>query len=185
MFAKFALIVVASLAISAGAELRAQTFSELRPTEQSVLKPLAGEWESMSATRKKKWREVARGYPALSAAEQQRLTARMEGWSRMSPNDRRAARDQFREINKPQAGAVAKQENREDLKRKWDAYRDLPAEKRKELDAASKNSRTTPQAEAVKRAGVPPLPSNGAPAPAPARTVEAIRPPPGSAAAQR
>jgi Protein of unknown function (DUF3106) len=178
MIAKFAFTALALALLSVVGDVRAQTFSELRPAEQSVLKPLAGEWDSFSATRKKKWREMAVRYPTLSPDEQQRITTRMQGWSRMSPDDRRAARDQFREINKPQSAGVPKQENREELKRKWETYRELPVEKRNELAAAAKNSRATPQAEAVKRAGVPPLP------PEPVRT-EAIRPPPGSNAAQR
>jgi hypothetical protein len=191
MFAKTTLALLAATLLICAGTVRAQAYSELKPGEQSVLKPLANEWDSLSATRKKKWRELAVRYPTLPAEEQQRITTRMEGWSRMSPEDRRAARDQFREINKPQA---TKPESREELKRKWEAYRELPPEKRKELDAASKNSRATPQAEAVKRAGSPPLPAAAAPAPAvglpanastPAARAEAIRPPPGSAAATR
>ncbi len=186
LFSAFAFVL-----LCASGGVGAQTFAELRPAEQSVLKPLAGDWDSLSATRKKKWRELATRYPTLSAEEQQRLTTRMQGWSRMSPDDRRAARDQFREINKPQLAAAqnpaAKQETRDELKRKWDAYRELPADKRTELAAAAKNSRSTPQSEAVKRAGVPPLPASNASPPnqAPAPRAEALRPPASSAAAQR
>jgi hypothetical protein len=181
----FATLALALLSVSGG--VCAQTFGELRPAEQAILKPLGGEWDSLSATRQKKWREMAARYPTLSSEEQQRITTRMQGWSRMSPDDRRAARDQFREINKPQTAGAPKQETREELKRKWEAYRNLTPEKRDALTNAAKSTRATPQAEAVKRAGVPPLPTATVAAPAaplPART-EAIRPPPGSNAAQR
>jgi hypothetical protein len=186
MITKFAFATLAFALLSVGGTAGAQTFTELRPAEQSVLKPLASDWDSLSATRKKKWREMAARYPTLSAEEQQRITTRMQGWSRMSPDDRRAARDQFREINKPQTAGAPKQETREELKRKWEAYRDLPPEKRDALTTAAKSNRSTPQAEAVKRAGSPPLPAAPVAPPAvPAARAEAIRPPAGSNAAQR
>jgi hypothetical protein len=190
MFARASLAILAAALLFSGSHVHAQTYSELKPSEQSVLKPLANEWDALSATRKKKWRELAARYPTLPAEEQQRITTRMEGWSRMSPEDRRAARDQFRELNSPQG---SKPESREELKRKWATYRELPPEKRKELDAAAKNSRSNPQSDAVKRAGTPPLPGatiappgpSSATSSTPAARVEAIRPPPGSVAATR
>jgi hypothetical protein len=141
-----------------------QPFTELTPQERSVLQPLSGEWDAMSATRKKKWRELADRYPKLSADEQQRISARMQGWSRMSPDDRRAARDQFRAIQGPQnAGPGA----REQLKKQWQEYRSLPIEERQRL--VRQGTRAAPgqgrSAETVKRAGTPQLPSAAGPAP--------------------
>ncbi len=139
---------------------RAQPFSELNAAEQSVLRPLAGEWDAMNVTRKKKWRELAVKYPTLSPEEQQRLSARMQGWSRMSPDDRRAARDQFREISAPQA---TRPEAREHIKKQWQEYRNLPSDERARLHLESKQQGKARGNEAVKRAGVPPLPASPAP----------------------
>jgi hypothetical protein len=154
-------LLVATWAV---APVQAQPFAELSPQERSVLQPLSGEWDAMSATRKKKWRELADRYPKLSADEQQRISARMQGWSRMSPDDRRAARDQFRDIQGPQN---AKPEAREQLKKQWQQYRSLPVEERQRL--SQQGTRSAPaqgrSAETVKRAGTPPLPSAAGPIP--------------------
>ncbi len=154
----FLALVLALASLGLSAPSTAQIFTQLPAAEQSILKPLASEWDAMSATRKKKWREMATRYPSLSAEEQQRLSARMAGWSRMTPADRRVARDQFRAVQSPQAASPAA---REDLKRKWQAYRDLPAEKRAELErnAPVKGGTISNARDAVKRAGTPPLPA--------------------------
>jgi hypothetical protein len=150
----------------AGQGVHAQAFSQLPPPEQQVLAPLSGEWDSFTAQRKKKWRDVANRYPSLSPDEQQRLTTRMQGWARMTPEDRRVAREQFREMKKPDTNPP---EQREELKRKWGEYRELPAEQRQALrDAQAQRAVVvSPNAEAVKRAGVPPLPPANFVAPGP------------------
>jgi hypothetical protein len=139
------------------APAHAQRFGDLSPQERSVLQPLSADWDAMSATRKKKWLELAQRYPKLAPEEQQRLSGRMAGWSRMSPDDRRAARDQFREIQGPQN---ARPEAREQLKKQWDDYRNLPPEERTRLTQQNRAvAARSGAAESVKRAGTPPLPS--------------------------
>ncbi len=171
-------LAVLAFAALGAASVQAQAFSQLSPDEQRVLAPLHGEWESFSAQRKKKWRDVANRYPSLSAEEQQRLTTRMQGWERMTPEDRRVAREQLREMKKPDVRAL---EQREDLKRKWGEYRDLPPEQQQALRNAQAPRAlvVSPNAEAVKRAGVPPLPPANliAPSPAPTLANGAQRPP--------
>jgi hypothetical protein len=155
-------LFLALVATLSGAGAHAQSFAELAAQERTVLQPLSGEWDAMSATRKKKWRELAERYPKLSPEEQQRLTARMQGWSRMSPEDRRAARDQFRDI---QGAPGAPAQGREQLKKQWQQYRDLPQEERNRLSQERLGTRPAQgrNAETVKRAGTPPLPSQTAP----------------------
>lgn len=145
-----------------------QSFAELSPAERSILSPLAGEWDAMSAARKKKWRELAERYPRLTDEEKQRLTARMQGWARMSPEDRRAARDQFRAM---QGADALRPEAREQLKQQWQRYRDLPPEERSRLLAQhGMTAQPNRNAETVKRLGAPPLPDPPGPSSANAPT---------------
>ena len=48
----------------------ALTWNELTPLKSEALAPLAGEWDTLDADRKRKWLEVAAKYPNLSARRQ-------------------------------------------------------------------------------------------------------------------
>jgi hypothetical protein len=98
---------------AADADKRNPVWSELRPAQQRVLAPIQSEWESLDAQHKRKWLGVANRYPKMSADEQERLQRRMKEWAALTPEQRRAARDKYREFE--QLGPEVRQ--------KWDQYK--------------------------------------------------------------
>jgi hypothetical protein len=75
-------------------------WSELKPEQQTILAPLAPEWNSMDAARRKKWVQIADRYPKMKPQEQQRLQKRMADWARLTPAQRSAARDKYQALKK-------------------------------------------------------------------------------------
>lgn len=101
-------------------------WSELKPSEQAALGPLKGEWASIDEARKRKWLKISENYPAMSAADQARLHARMAEWADMSPQDRAKVRTRYLE---------AKSIPGTDRQAGWEAYKALSLEERKALAA--------------------------------------------------
>jgi hypothetical protein len=88
-------------------------WSELSPKQQAVLAPLAADWEHLDTTRRKKWVTIANRYPKLKSEEQARLQERMQAWAKLTPEQRRVARDNYRALNQiPPA-------ERGEVKQKW------------------------------------------------------------------
>lgn len=108
---------------------RPPTWSSLSPQQRQVLAPLQRDWSTIDADRKQKWIEVARRFPAMPAAERQRVQERMAEWARMTPTERGRARLQFQQ---------ARQIPAEDRQARWEAYKALPDEERKELARRAK-----------------------------------------------
>jgi hypothetical protein len=75
-------------------------WAELTSAQQQVLSPLQAEWEQLDTTRRKKWVAIADRYPTMKQAEQQRLQKRMQEWALLTPDERRAAREQYRALKK-------------------------------------------------------------------------------------
>lgn len=104
---------------------------ELTPAQQQALAPLAPEWDKMDAFRKKKWLAIGNKYAAMNPDEQQRLQERMRDWVKLTPEQRRIARENY---------ARAKKLNRDQKSAHWEEYKQLPDEQKKKLaaDAASR-----------------------------------------------
>ena len=84
-------------------------WSELSPKQQAVLAPLAADWDNLDTTRRKKWVTIANRYPKMKPEEQQRLQSRMQAWAKLTPAQRRVARDNYkslRQLPRPQRGEV-------------------------------------------------------------------------------
>lgn len=109
-------------------------WQDLSSSQRSALKPLERDWSGIDAARKQKWLEIANRYPGMPAAEQQRISARMTEWAKMSPSDRGQARLNFQN---------ARQLAPEERQARWQAYQELTPEQRKGLAA-----RAAPQAGA-------------------------------------
>jgi len=88
-------------------------WTELTTAQQQVLTPLQAEWEQLDTTRRKKWVDIANRYPTMKQAEQQRLQKRMQEWAQLTPDERRAAREQYRALKK-----IPPQQRKE----KWQEY---------------------------------------------------------------
>lgn len=108
----------------------------LSRAHKQLLAPLEPEWNSLDASRKGKWLELAARYPGLPADEQARVQQRLSSWAKLSPAQRQQARLGFQ---------VAQQLKADERQAKWEAYQALPAERRQELaDKAAKKTRPTP-----------------------------------------
>lgn len=84
-------------------------WSELSPKQQAVLAPLAADWDNLDTTRRKKWVTIANRYPKMKPDEQQRLQSRMQVWAKLTPAQRKVARDNYkslRQLPRPQRGEI-------------------------------------------------------------------------------
>ena len=106
-------------------------WAELTETQKKALLPLEGDWPTVDSIRKKKWLEIAARYPAMKPGEQQRLQERMRDWAKLSPEDRRVAR----EIYTRTKTLGADQKSAE-----WQEYQRLPEAEKQRLatDVAAK-----------------------------------------------
>lgn len=105
------------------------TWPELSPAHQAILAPLQPLWDTIPELNRRKWERIADLYPKLKPEEQQRLQARMAEWVKMTPQQRRLARENYQITRTlpPEKKAEA-----------WDRYQQLPEEQKKKLAAAEK-----------------------------------------------
>ncbi len=116
-------------------------WSTLTPAQKNALRPLEHDWNSIDASRKAKWLEIAGRFPKMPPAEQARIQDRMNAWTRMSPHERGEAR-----LNYKEAQQVSPQERAQ----RWEQYNALPADKRRQLaDRAAPARRKEPPANSV------------------------------------
>ncbi|RTL56435.1 MAG: DUF3106 domain-containing protein [Rhodocyclaceae bacterium] len=126
--------------------LEQPSWAQLSEQQKQVLAPLGGEWDSLEPERRLKWMGIAQRYPAMQASEQERIQKQMLNWVKLSPEERRNAREKYKSLKH------ASPEKREIIKQKWTEYQDLPEEEKQRLkkQAASKkvqpplNSATNP-----------------------------------------
>ncbi|MEZ0604860.1 DUF3106 domain-containing protein [Paraburkholderia sp. IW21] len=107
-------------------------WSRLSSAEHIALAPFASEWDSFSDERKRKWIKIALRYPKLSPDAQKRLHDRMTEWVRMTPDQRRVARENYQ---------VSKELPREARQNAWKAYQQLPEEQKERLAASERKRR--------------------------------------------
>ncbi|MCW5604263.1 MAG: DUF3106 domain-containing protein [Burkholderiales bacterium] len=118
-----ALIAAICFALPAFAQSRTATgkpvkpaWAELTPAQQQILAPLAREWDSLDATRRKSWLTIASRYPKMTVQEQQRLQQRMKEWVALTPEQRRAARERYQFMRK------LPPDKRKEIDRQWREY---------------------------------------------------------------
>jgi hypothetical protein len=114
-------------------------WNELTPAQQQALAPLAGTWETVSVTQKRKWIALSQNFPMMSGAEQAKLHSRMTDWVALSPQQRTQAR-----LNFGQTQQLAPK----DKKAQWEAYQALSPEEKRKL--AAKAPKPPAAAAAVK-----------------------------------
>lgn len=108
---------------------------DLSPEQQQALSPLASDWDSLEAARKKKWIELTRHYSSLTPDQQSRMHERMREWARLSPEERRVARESYSRVKKLEP---------EQKNAQWETYQQLPdAQKNKLAEEALARKRVT------------------------------------------
>ncbi|MBP8019661.1 MAG: DUF3106 domain-containing protein [Hylemonella sp.] len=133
-------------------------WDELTPSQQQALSPLAPSWAGIDEPRKRKWLAISQNFGSLPAEEQTRMHSRMKEWAALSPQERVQARLNF---------AGARELPLDKRIEKWEEYKALPREQRKQL-AATAPGKPTGAATAVK-----PLPLKNLTAALPAPTPSA------------
>lgn len=104
-------------------------WNELSPAQHKALEPLAGEWNNLSETQKRKWIAVGKNYDRMPPSEQQRLHDRMDAWIALSPQQRQTARFNY---------AGTKRMKRDEKQEKWQAYQALsPGDREKFIEHAA------------------------------------------------
>ena len=116
----------ANAAMPAARAETSPTWNSLSASQRAALKPLERAWRSIGSDHKQKWLEVVAQFPIKSADERQRIQARMTEWAALTPDQRGAARLQFKQA---QQLAPANRQAR------WEAYQALPDAEKKELAA--------------------------------------------------
>lgn len=106
-------------------------WARLSNAEHVALAPFASQWDSFSDERKRKWLKIASRYAKMSPDAQKRLHDRMAEWVRMTPEQRKVARENYQ---------VSKELPREARQNAWKAYQQLPEEQKEKL-AASEHKR--------------------------------------------
>lgn len=105
-------------------------WAELTPAQHDILSPLASNWNTLSLGHKRKWLEVTKSYPSLSAEEQAKMQGRMKDWVALSPQQRAQAR-----LNFAKTKELSKELTPEQKQAKWQAYQSLSAEEKSKLAA--------------------------------------------------
>ncbi|MCC8400918.1 DUF3106 domain-containing protein [Paraburkholderia sp. MMS20-SJTN17] len=107
-------------------------WSRLSAAEHVALAPFESQWDSFSEERKRKWIRIASRYAKMSPDAQKRLHERMSEWVRMTPEQRRVARENYQ---------VSKELPRETRQNAWKAYQQLPEETKERLAASERKRR--------------------------------------------
>jgi len=150
-------VLFACASLAAAPPKKNPSWSELTPEQQMVLQPLANDWNTLDAPRRSKWLGIAKRYPAMSPTEQKRMQTRMTDWVKLTPDQRRDAREQYRKIGK------LPPDKREVVTQEWEEYRQLPDHVKKNLAAerVKKAEKTAPRS----RGKTPPAKPPAAPEP--------------------
>ncbi len=120
----FAWLLLVAGVVHAAAHDSGLRWNQLSALQRTALAPLQHDWPRFSADRKRKWLDIAQRYAAMSPAQQSVLHKRMSAWIRMTPEQRRRARENFL------AAGRAPQLKRQ---RAWQRYQRLPAAQRHAL----------------------------------------------------
>lgn len=124
------------------------SWTELNADQKRILAPLSPEWDKMDGFRRKKWLGIAQRYQSLGAEEQARMQRRMTDWAKLTPDERKRARDKYKTLQK------APPEKKEAVKLKWEQYKELPESEKNRLKAEA-TKQPTPRPAPSKKTAVP------------------------------
>ncbi|SHG55107.1 DUF3106 domain-containing protein [Massilia sp. CF038] len=109
-------------------------WKELSAPQKLALDPLKLEWDRLDSARKAKWIDIANRYSSMKPDEQVRVQDRMRAWTRLSPEERRVARENY---------TLSKKIDKTEKASQWEQYQQLPEEQKRKLaaDAAVKKQK--------------------------------------------
>ena len=146
----------------------APDWQRLQSKERMWLEPLAGVWHELPSADRWAWLQLARQFPKMPQAAQEQAQERMKQWSTYTPQQRQAARENFRLAQRLNESKLSAGQ----LQSLWERYRELTPEQRAVLRAAGQTSTTaarhagaaTPLAKEASRP-LPALDRHGKPTP--------------------
>lgn len=149
---------------------------DLSIAQQDALMPLVDEWSKLDGTRKQKWIDIANRFGSMKPDEQHRMHERMRDWIKLTPEERRLARENYARSKKIEPAQRSAQ---------WELYQQLPEEEKKKLaaDAPQKTQLANlPSAKQSNIKTIAPIKSGvpAAPAGLPATSAPAGGAPPGA-----
>lgn len=103
-------------------------WAELTAEQQQVLAPLKTDWDTLEPERRQKWIAIAKRYPRMKPQAQERVQRRMQVWARLTPEQRRQARENYKHLAKAPRPAPNK-----DLRQAWAEYQALSPRERESL----------------------------------------------------
>jgi hypothetical protein len=138
------------------AAVSGKLWKDLSQPQQVALDPLRAEWDRMDGPRKQKWLEIANRYSSMKPDEQQRVQERMRDWLKLTPEERRVARENY---------TLSKKIDKTSKSAQWEAYQALPEEEKRKLaaDAAQKKQVTNLPPKSQPKAIAPVKPALAAP----------------------
>ena len=118
-------------------------WNDLSPQKKASLAPLQNSWPLLSEAHQRKWLLLARNFPNMTPAEQEKLHSRMVDWAALKPRERELARLNFAETKKvpPHERAA-----------NWEAYQALSDDDRKQLAAKASAKKAKGGARSIKPA---------------------------------
>lgn len=111
------------------------SWSQLTPQQQSILSPLASDWNNLENLRRRKWLGIAERYSSMSGEQQARVQERMREWASLTPEQRSKARDTYKGFNRLPA------DQQRLVREKWEAYNNLSDDEKLRLRENNKSSR--------------------------------------------
>ncbi len=105
------------------------SWAALSVTEKAALYPLAGEWARLGSSGQAKWLAIADRFPSMTQAERERTQQRMSEWAKLTPEQRRVARDSYLRAH------ALPPEKRAELLQK---YQELPDQEKEHLAAIAR-----------------------------------------------
>jgi len=88
-------------------------WSGLSPGDQSILRPVEGQWDELPGNTRARLLRLARRYQDLTPEQQIRVRQRLADWARLTPEQREQARRNFENLQR------LSPEQRERLRRHW------------------------------------------------------------------
>jgi hypothetical protein len=108
-------------------------WSDLKAAQQVTLAPFAEGWNALPLEEKRAWVALANNYPKLTAAQQAKASERIHEWARLTPEQRKLARQNYR---------LAKTLPRDEREAQLAQYKTLTDEQKKVLQTSGNTSNT-------------------------------------------
>ena len=123
---------------AAAAPSKGPAWAELTAEQQQILEPLKPEWDRLDRPSRVKWTGIAKRYPSMTATGQRRVQTRMQNWAKLTPEQRAAARNSYRNT----IGRLPP-EKKQDLRSQWQEYQALPEHEKRNLAAKAAEPKPT------------------------------------------